>query len=402
MIWSVVVVLLLLWVLGLATQIAGSFIHTLLVFAAIVAIVHLAKGGSKRLVAKSAPLFLTEFEVYPTWDFPKDFALKNWTGLLLCQVIDRGTTDARLLAWWDSPASYGAYWASRFKAELMLNDPVFQGVMVRHKREEETWWKKLKKPAVIYSVFVSFVAVLTNITQLTNFKDWALATPEMELLPPKEPEFIVVGEPYTLTINANNHTHSDCEVLLTVPNVKPDKGLAIGEDQPVSRNLAAGGSMDIVYHLNARTAGQYELRFSGTQHSGQWRGWLPLPEHRCKVEVWSAVDPNPRVDFRWLVPDGSAAFLVTARHGHPPGSPIRYQAVLNGDDLSFVDVSPGKIIHNTHSGGVAVLVWQAAARPTRQPQEFEVRVKRETGTDENYWKKLATEFHVNAQYVETQ
>jgi hypothetical protein len=170
----------------------------------------------------------------------------------------------------------------------------------------------------------------------------------------------------------------------------------------VSRNLTAGGSTDIVYHLKAQTAGQYELRFFGTQHSGQLRDGLPLAERSCKVEVWSAVDPKPRVDYRWLVPDGSAIFLVTAQHGHPPGSPIQYQAVLNGDDLSFVDVSPGKILHNTHSGGVAVLIWQAPPKPTRLPQEFEVRVKRQTGTNEDYWKNLTREFQVKAQYVETQ
>jgi hypothetical protein len=416
MIWGVITVLLLLWMFGCATHVAGYFTHTILVLAIITAFVHLAKNRKKGPPQKPPPLFLTEFEIYLEWDFPKHFALKNWAGLLLCQVIDKGATDSRLLAWWDSPASYNAYWAARFKADLVLKDPVFQGVVVQHKQEEEKLLEKVKNPVVLYSIFISSVALLTNITQIKTFADWAFATPEMELTPPKYPDIAVVGEPFPLLVNANNHTHADCEVLLAVPSVTPKEGLTIGEEGPMSRNLTAGGSIDVIYHLKAQAPGRYEVLFSGTQHSGQWRGWLPLQDRRCELEVWAPVDRHPKVEYGGLAGDGSAVFVVTARHGHPPSS-IRYRAVAIGDQLSFTGVSYGKVVSNTHSGGVAVIVWEAEAfkwepdaKKPHQTQDFAVRIKRETNTDEGSWKNLLpvpdnpsdkrNKFQVGAQYVE--
>jgi Family of unknown function (DUF5670) len=44
MLWTIVVILVILWALGLATHVAGGLIHLLLVIALIVAVVRLVQG----------------------------------------------------------------------------------------------------------------------------------------------------------------------------------------------------------------------------------------------------------------------------------------------------------------------------------------------------------------------
>jgi hypothetical protein len=44
MLWAIVVILLILWLLGFAVHVAGSFIHLLLVIALIVLVVQLVSG----------------------------------------------------------------------------------------------------------------------------------------------------------------------------------------------------------------------------------------------------------------------------------------------------------------------------------------------------------------------
>ncbi len=46
MLWTVVVILIVLWALGLLTHVAGGLIHLLLVIAVIVAVVRLVQGRS--------------------------------------------------------------------------------------------------------------------------------------------------------------------------------------------------------------------------------------------------------------------------------------------------------------------------------------------------------------------
>lgn len=44
MVWTIIVILLVLWLIGFAANVAGSFIHILLVLAAIVVVVKLLTG----------------------------------------------------------------------------------------------------------------------------------------------------------------------------------------------------------------------------------------------------------------------------------------------------------------------------------------------------------------------
>jgi Family of unknown function (DUF5670) len=46
MLWTIVVILLVLWLLGFATHVAGGLIHLLLVIAVVIAIVRLLRGGT--------------------------------------------------------------------------------------------------------------------------------------------------------------------------------------------------------------------------------------------------------------------------------------------------------------------------------------------------------------------
>ena len=50
MLWTVFIVLLSLWVLGLITQVAGGMIHLLLVAAAAVALIHILLSGRRTVV----------------------------------------------------------------------------------------------------------------------------------------------------------------------------------------------------------------------------------------------------------------------------------------------------------------------------------------------------------------
>jgi hypothetical protein len=49
MLWTVIAVLLILWLLGLLTSIGGSLIHILLVVALVVLVLNLVGGGRRRL-----------------------------------------------------------------------------------------------------------------------------------------------------------------------------------------------------------------------------------------------------------------------------------------------------------------------------------------------------------------
>ncbi len=50
MLWTVFIVLLGLWILGLVTQVAGGMIHLLLVAAAAVALINILPSGRRRVV----------------------------------------------------------------------------------------------------------------------------------------------------------------------------------------------------------------------------------------------------------------------------------------------------------------------------------------------------------------
>jgi hypothetical protein len=63
------------------------------------------------------------------------------------------------------------------------------------------------------------------VTQLRSFHIWALAVPDAELLDPQYKKPLVVNEQAPLTVRANNRTHSDCELLLAIPDVVPPAGL---------------------------------------------------------------------------------------------------------------------------------------------------------------------------------
>lgn len=45
MLWTLIVILLVLWLLGFVTNVVGAFIHVLIVLAVIVLIVQLLRGG---------------------------------------------------------------------------------------------------------------------------------------------------------------------------------------------------------------------------------------------------------------------------------------------------------------------------------------------------------------------
>jgi hypothetical protein len=82
---------------------------------------------------------------------------------------------------------------------------------------------------------------------------------------------------------------------------------------------------------------------------------------------------------------------------------------LKGEDLSSVDVNLGKIMHRSHGEGEAVLIWQSVAKPPQVPQQFDLKIKRENSSDEDYWKKLLSTqsgavkmLRVGAGYAETQ
>src|SRR5271165_1267257 len=291
MLWLIIELSLLIWVLALAAHVGGNFAHLILLvglFAAIAKLVQLRRDrrNVKGLPKKPAPLFLTEFEVSPTWDFPENFVIKEWAGLVLCQLIGRGTTGARLLAWWDDgPESYNDYWASRLRTTLALSDPVFRGVLVRHKSNEENAWEKLaKNPWFIITIFTGAVALLTNVTQFKNFVDWAFATPDTGLFVPASSTPMVVGEPRVLTLTANNRASSDCELVIEPPQqmlnekpLLPDKSLEILEKTARSWKLPQGGTVPLTFTLIGKEANTYKIRISGKQHSGQLRGWDTLP-----------------------------------------------------------------------------------------------------------------------------
>ncbi len=344
----------------------------------------------------SSPLFLTEFDLPTGWNFPRDFKAKEWTGLLVCQVIGPETANARLLAWWNSPEAFNA---PHFQAALGLASPVFQGVMVRRKSNIDQLWKK---PGWIFTAFLGLVAILSNLNTLANLLFLAWASPDTVLLLPQEPATIVVSEAKQLVIEANNRTHGDCEVTLNVPVIVPSQGLEIQENTQLGQKLTQGALIQINYNLYPRKTGKYQITFSGTQRAGLLRGSHAVPALECNIEVWPALDANPSVDYKWPTPNGGAVFMVTARHGHPPASLVQYQAVLKGADLSFTGVSHGMITQNSHSGGVAVLIWQAEAKSSPVPQQFEVAVNARTNKDENYWRKLTSELRVNAQSLEKQ
>ncbi len=46
MLWTIVVILVVLWLLGFATHVAGGLIHLLLVIAIVIVVVRLLRGGA--------------------------------------------------------------------------------------------------------------------------------------------------------------------------------------------------------------------------------------------------------------------------------------------------------------------------------------------------------------------
>jgi hypothetical protein len=271
--------------------------------------------------------------------------------------------------------------------------------MVRRKSNIDQWWKR---PGWIVTAFLGLVAILSNISTLANLGNSAFASPDAVLLLPREPDMVVLGEGRQLAIELNNRTHGDCGVTLNVPIVIPEKGLEIRENTRLGQKLTEGASIMITYNLYARKTGTYRITFSGTQHAGTLLGSRSVPTLPCTIEVWPAVDANPTVEYKWLTPNGGAVYMVTARHGHPPGPLIQYQAVLKEANLSFTGVSHATVIHNSHEGGVAVLIWQAEAKSSPVPQQFEVIVNGGTNSNENYWRKLRDVLRVDAQSVERQ
>jgi hypothetical protein len=406
MIWFFALFLLICWIASLATHATGIFIHALLIAAVSLALLQVYRHKRKPLPRYPAPFFLTEFAVSQNWDFPDDFKIKAWPGLILCQVIGRGAAEARLLAWWDAKASYEDYWAIPFQRRLRLAKPVFQGPMVRRELVEVAWWEQLKSPIGLYSIFISLVALVTNIIQFKTFLDWAWAVPDTTLATKEGAAssiVVVVGEPYTLTVQAYNNISSEAEVDLSQPTISPsptEGGLTIAETHSQRRKLAVSSPVDIAYHLMVEAPGNYEIDFHGTQHSGQLIGWQPVHgDLKCTIEAWPQVDERPSISYERFTPEGIGVYQVTARHGHPiPDRTLTYRAAVAGDNLVFVGVNRGSVTQNTSNGGVATIVWKATPTITVpcKPQEFELTVKSSVTRDEKYWKALVEKFDIGA------
>lgn len=406
MIWFFVLFLVICWVAGLATHATGIFIHALLISAVVLTLVEVFRRHRKALPKNPAPFFLTEFEIAANWDFPMNFKVKDWHGLILCQVVDRGAPTARLLAWWDSKASYQDYWAASFKRGLSLTDPIFRGAMVQRKLIDDAWWEQIKSPIAIYSIFISLVALVTAIIQFKTFLDWAWAIPDTTLAAKEaseKPIVVVVDQPYTLTVEANNNISSEAEVDLDEPTISssPTEGrLTIAETHPQRRKLAVSSPVDVAYHLIVEMPGQYVINFHGTQHSGQLIGWQPIrSDLKLNIDAWPQIDERPTISYERSTPEGIAVFQVTARHGHPLADKgLTYRAAVVGDNLSFVSVSPGSVNDNTSNKGVATIVWKATPIITLplKPQEFVLTLKSNVTRDEKYWKDLVEKFDIGA------
>jgi hypothetical protein len=149
--------------------------------------------------------------------------------------------------------------------------------------------------------------------------------------------------------------------------------------------------------VKAAKIGTYQLRFAGKEHAGEWTGWPLLQETSCALSVWNAVDPNPSVAYVGPAPNGSAEFEVVALHGHPAEEDIEYQATVEDDGVSFVNVTPGVIKQLSQSGGVAVAIWRSAAKgPKGERSRFYMNIKTTSPKDEAYWKDLAKKIQVGA------
>lgn len=351
------------------------------------------------LLRTSSPLFLTEFNVPTGWNFPKQFKAKEWTGLLVCQVIGRDPSNTRLLAWWNSPDSFNV---SLFQAELGLQSPVFQGVIARRKSNLDQWqWRKIFLS--LFALLGWVVAVFSNINQFAGLWNWAYAHPHMALSLPQEPGIAVLGEPYQLVIEVDNRTHRDCQLSLNKPNVEPHEGLEFRENDALSRKLTEGApSQTITYNLYARKTGKYQIIFSGSQHAGAFLHPRRVRELRATIQVWSPIDAKLSALYKWPTPTGGAVFEVIARHGHPSSTLVTYQAVLNRAGFGFTGVSPGTIIHKSQGGGVTVIVWQADANSSHVPQEFRLTLNASSTINEESWRKLENEIRVDAQCLANQ
>jgi hypothetical protein len=103
--------------------------------------------------------------------------------------------------------------------------------MVQRRSTETKWWDRLKEPVVCYSIFVSFVAILSNITQLKNFVDFAFAIPNVTVQVTESPAVVAAGDADKVTITANNHTQNACEIKVAVPAISPENGLSVTEKE---------------------------------------------------------------------------------------------------------------------------------------------------------------------------
>jgi hypothetical protein len=351
------------------------------------------------LLRASAPIFLTEFQISPNWEFPPDFKIKDFGGLLVCHIINRGTSGARLFAWWDSPTVYTDCWTQDFRRALKLSDPMFLGVMVKRKSNIDHWWKK---GTIWYSLAMTMIAIVTNWNSLKSSWNSLFASPDTTLTALKDRVEMVVGDPCQLTINLSNHTRDDCDVRLKAPLVFPNQGLQIQEGI-VERKVTEESALSVVYSFSAQSPRSYDLNISGAQHSGFFPGWKEVKELHCKIVVLPIIDRVPSVEYGGSAADRrSASFIVTARHGHPPGPKVEYRAQISGDDLAFEGVArvngsgSAKITHVSSHGGIAILVWTVDAKATPDQHQFQVTVKRTIETDENYWKDKERKFVVYA------
>jgi hypothetical protein len=290
---------------------------------------------------QNEPLYITEHNVPPDFDFPNAFRVDTLPGLLFCQLIVKNASERRVIAWWKSRETFAQAWKEQFAELLGVHSVLcFEGFQLAHRvRSDRVGWLR---PTAIVAAVGAFVALITGLSTIQDWSYSLLAIPDCTLWtdPVVAAKPIAVGEPFGIQIQVKNR-HLRASSTATVKPVITGDGLKpAGDREPYSFRIEPGKVEVEEFRFVALHAGHHTIRFEGKQEGGSIYPPRDTPSLTITIDVWDSIDQTPRVSLV-KASDRSASVSVELRNAKPTPYGTAFEATLTNP--ADIDIRPDKL-----------------------------------------------------------